>query len=163
MNDTNPHQESAQGSQDAVKGREALQQILTLMGLELSVETDESDGRITFDIVGDETETLIGNKGQTLDALQFILGRILGREREGRTPLRVDCGGYRERRQDALIDMAQQLGEKSTQTGKIVVINPMSAHDRRIVHMTLKDTPGISTSSEGEGSERRVLIIPAAE
>ena len=72
----------------------------------------------------------------------------------------VDSDGYRERRIEALRELAERLGDKAARTGKIVAVNPMSAHDRRVIHMALRETPGISTRSEGEGEERRLLIVP---
>jgi len=79
---------------------------------------------------------------------------------DGRKPIVIDSDGYRQRRNDALVQLAHRLREKATRSGKIVAVNPMSAHDRRIIHLALKDVPDVSTRSEGEGAFRRLLIVP---
>jgi spoIIIJ-associated protein len=132
------------------------------MGYQVEVEVSEDAERTLLDIGGPDAGQLIGKKGQTLDALQFVLNRMLGGELEGRRPVVVDSNGYRQRRTDALVQLAHRLREKATRTGKIVAVNPMSAHDRRIIHMALKETPGVTTRSEGEGIYRRLLIVPDA-
>jgi spoIIIJ-associated protein len=140
-----------------------LAEIVALMGFRLEVEGAVEDGRIMLRLDGEEAAELIGRKGQTLDALQFLLNRMLNRQLRDRMPVVVDTGGYRQRRADALKELAERLGEKATRTGKIVAVNPMSAHDRRIIHMALREVPGITTRSEGEGASRRLLIVPEPE
>jgi spoIIIJ-associated protein len=143
--------------------RDTLKDILDHMGYSLDVKSDEEEERILLDIVGEDCGELIGKKGQTLDALQFLLGRILSKKEKLGKPVVVDSGGYRKRRADALEELALRLGEKASKTGKVVAVNPMSAHDRRIIHMALKEIPGVSTRSEGEGFSRRLLIVPEQE
>lgn len=75
----------------------------------------------------------------------------------------IDIGGYRERRVDALKQLAERLREQVTKAGKTVAVNPMSAHDRRVIHMALRETPGVITKSEGEGESRRLLIVPTGD
>ena len=140
--------------------REALQRILQLMQHDLQLEIVHEPERTVLKIVGDDCDAVIGPKGQTLDALQFLVGRIVAKQFGERQPLVVDADGYRERRVRALQDMALRLADKVVQSGKIVAVNPMSAHDRRVVHMALRDVSGVSTRSEGDGPERRLLIIP---
>lgn len=140
--------------------RNTLKELLERMGFSLQVEISEVDEKVLLDIVGEDCGSLIGKKGQTLDALQFLLGRILSKQDRLQKPVVVDSGGYRKRRADALGDLALRLGEKAIRTGKIVAVNPMSAHDRRIIHLTLKEIPGVTTRSEGEGFSRRLLIVP---
>jgi spoIIIJ-associated protein len=140
--------------------RSMLAEIVDLMGFQLEVEGAVEDGRIMLRLEGEEAGELIGRKGQTLDALQFLLNRMLNRQLRDRMPVVVDTGGYRQRRADALKELAERLGEKAARTGKIVAVNPMSAHDRRIIHMALREVPGITTRSEGEGPSRRLLIVP---
>lgn len=136
-----------------------LLEIVRLMGYQVEVEATDEGERTLLVIRGADAGQLIGKKGQTLDALQFLLNRMVGRE-ETRKPIVIDCDGYRERRNEALVQLAHRLKEKATQSGKIVAVNPMSAHDRRVIHMALKDIPGVSTRSEGEGALRRLLIVP---
>jgi spoIIIJ-associated protein len=137
-----------------------LQEILQFMGFEVQVACVEESERILFNILGQEARLLIGKKGQTLDALQFLLNKIVYRDGGAPKVLVVDSGGYRQRREESLVQLALRLCEKATRTGKIIAVNPMSAHDRRIIHMALKETPGVSTRSEGEGIFRRLLIVP---
>jgi spoIIIJ-associated protein len=142
---------------------QVLKEMLDLMGYELSVEVLEEEDRILLSIDGEGADSLIGKKGQTLDAIQFLLGRMVNRQVRGKKPVVVDCGGYRQRRSEALEDLAQRLCEKATRTGKIVAVNPMSAHDRRVIHMALKEVQGVTTRSEGDGFSRRLLIVPEPE
>ena len=139
--------------------RQVLLEIVHLMGFEVDAEVLEEEERLLLVIRGPDSGQLIGKKGQTLDALQFLLNRMVARE-DSRKPIVIDSDGYRERRNEALVQLAHRLREKATRSGKIVAVNPMSAHDRRVIHMALKDTPGVSTRSEGEGSFRRLLIVP---
>lgn len=138
--------------------RVVLLEVVRRMGFEIEVSQAEEEDRLLLVIGGPDSGQLIGKKGQTLDALQFLINRMTGHE--DRKPIVIDSDGYRQRRNDALVQLAHRLREKATRSGKIVAVNPMSAHDRRIIHMALKDTPGVSTRSEGEGSFRRLLIVP---
>jgi spoIIIJ-associated protein len=142
---------------------EVLAEIIRRMGYEVEVESSDGEEQLLINISGKDAGVLIGKKGQTLDALQFILNKVFRRDVEDHKPIVVDSGGYRQRRTEALVQLAQRLSEKATRTGKIVAVNPMSAHDRRIIHLALKETPGISTRSEGEGIYRRLLIVPEPE
>jgi spoIIIJ-associated protein len=134
--------------------------ILGLMGLHLTVEIRVAPDQISLDILGEEAAQIIGSKGQTLDALQYIVNKILRYDPELQKPIVVDSGGYRQRRSEALVELAHKLKEKALRTGKIVAVNPMSSHDRRIIHLALKEVEGVSTRSEGEGIHRRLLIVP---
>lgn len=138
-----------------------LSELIEQMGFDAEVELQDEDERFLLNIVGEDAEALIGKKGQTLDALQFLLGRILnGLLPRERKPVVVDSSGYRQRRAEALQDLAKRLCEKATTSGKTLAVNPMSAHDRRIIHMALRETPGVTTRSEGDGYERRLLVVP---
>jgi spoIIIJ-associated protein len=141
--------------------RELLGEVVSRMGLDLQVQTSVEQDRITLSLDGDGASELIGRKGQTLDALQFLINRMLNRKGfDDHRPVVVDSGGYRERRVEALRELALRLGDKAARTGKTVAVNPMSAHDRRVIHMALREVPGVTTHSEGDGAERRLLIVP---
>jgi spoIIIJ-associated protein len=151
--------------------REVLGQILAHMGIQATVELREETDRQVLDIHGDEAGLVIGKKGQTLEALQFLVGKIVhrggeaeaGMSRNTTKPIVVDAGGYRTRREEALVELALRLGEKARTTGRTITVNPMSPHERRIIHITLDKVPGVTTRSEGEGIFRRLLIIPAPD
>lgn len=145
------------------QAKETLEEVVRLIGAEGHVEiAHDSDGPRLV-IAGDESGVLIGRRGQTLDALEYFINRILSREEDGGVHLVVDSQDYRARRRDALIDLARRLGERARRRGKTVTLNPMSPRDRRIVHLALQGDPSLTTRSSGKGYFRKLLIIPNGE
>jgi spoIIIJ-associated protein len=141
---------------------QVLREILERMQVDAEVSAFDDGDRIILDAHGPESGLVIGKKGATLDALQYVINRIVFK-RPGEGPrVIVDAEGYRGRREDSLVDLARRLAEKAVKTGRPVPVEPMSAHDRRIVHMALVDHAGVTTESEGEGLFRRVVIFPSA-
>jgi spoIIIJ-associated protein len=138
----------------------ALRDILERMGIEAEVSAFDDGERVILDAHGAESGLVIGKKGATLDALQYLVNRIVFKQPGERPLIVVDAEGYRGRREDSLVDLAKRLAEKAQRSGKPVPAEPMSAHDRRVVHMALADHPGVTTESEGEGPARRVVIFP---
>ena len=142
---------------------EVVTRILDLMGMtaEVAVERGSDPSELRLDIRGKSGALLIGRRGQTLEALQHVVGRIVA-DRVGPEPPQpvVDVEGYRERRVRTLEDMALRLGEKAKRSRKTQEIDTLNAADRRIVHMALKDDPWLTTQSLGQGTHRRLLIIP---
>jgi spoIIIJ-associated protein len=141
-----------------------VKELLSRMDIVADVEVKEDDEQITIDIKGPETGLIIGKKGQSLDALQYIVNKILFKgqgegEYKGK-PLQLDAEGYRERRAQTLRELGLRLAEKAQQTGQAVELDPMTAADRRIVHMALANVSGIRTESEGEGIYRHLVIHP---
>ena len=115
-------------------------------------------------IRADNSGLLIGRKGQTLEALQYLVSRIAGERFAGEGPhIVIDIEKYRERRRKTLEDMALRLGEKAKRQRKTVTVDALSAADRRIIHAALQDDPWLSTRSLGQGSYRRLLIIPEGD
>jgi spoIIIJ-associated protein len=142
-------------------GREALENILALIPMEgTSVIVKDNDGIIALDIEGDKSGLLIGRKGRTLDALQFIVNKIVNKTLERRTQVVVDSESYRKRRKEFLTQMAEQMGAKAKRIKKPVATNLLYPHDRRIVHLALRDDKGLSTKSRGDGLFKKVIIIP---
>jgi spoIIIJ-associated protein len=139
-----------------------LREILEHMGVDAEVSAFDDGERIILDAHGPESGLVIGKKGATLDALQYLVNRILFKRPSEGPLVIVDAEGYRGRREDSLVDLARRLADKAVKTGRPVPVEPMSAHDRRIVHMALADHGGVSTESEGEGLFRRVVIFPKA-
>jgi spoIIIJ-associated protein len=143
--------------------------ILELMELEAQLKVKTEGNTITIVVEGEKSGLLIGRQGQTIDALQYILSRVLSRLTPGKIKLVLDSGGYRERRKKYLSTLALRLAEKSKKTGKPVVMSPLNAHDRRIVHVALEKDKSLKTISRGEGAMKKIIISstnkkpPAAE
>lgn len=144
--------------------REFLEGLVEAFGAEADTEVGEVDGdTLEAKVVGDDLGLLIGPKGATLDAVQEIARTVLQRaaEPERGARLRVDIGGYRAHRQDALGRFTRQVCEQVLADGAAVALEPMAAPDRKVVHDTVNDVEGVASSSEGEDPDRRVVISPA--
>ncbi|MFH1082662.1 MAG: RNA-binding cell elongation regulator Jag/EloR [Pseudomonadota bacterium] len=141
--------------------KEALENILALIPMEGTMVTAaQMDGTINLNIEGDKSGLLIGRKGRTLDALQFIVNKIVNKSLEMRARVLVDSENYRQRRQDFLIQMALRMGDKAKRIRRPVATNLLNPHDRRIVHLALKDDDELGTKGRGEGILKKVVIIP---
>jgi spoIIIJ-associated protein len=140
----------------------ALRGILERMGMDGVVEAREDDERITLEIQGRDAGLIIGRQGATLDALQYLVNRMVahGQEDAGRKPIAIDAEGYRGRRAESLVELAHRLADKVRKTGRPVAAQPMSAADRRVMHLALADASDVTTRSEGEGIERHLIIMP---
>ncbi|HEX6435860.1 MAG TPA: RNA-binding cell elongation regulator Jag/EloR [Candidatus Binatia bacterium] len=148
------------------KAKVVLSEILKRMGIEAAVQTKSGDkaDEIVLEVISDDSGLLIGRKGQTLEALQYLVTRIAGDRQGSEGPhILVDIENYRQRRKKSLEDMALRLGEKAKRQRKTVTVDALSAADRRIVHAALQDDPWITTKSLGQGSYRRLLIIPEGD
>ena len=158
---TGEEPEPAEETNGVAIAKDALENILTLIPMEgVTVSAAQSDGTIALNIEGDTSGLLIGRKGRTLDALQFIVNKIVNKALEKRTQVVVDSENYRQRRRESLIQMGMRLGEKAKNIGKPVVTNLLNPHDRRIVHMALRDDESLDTKSRGEGILKKILIKP---
>jgi len=150
----------------AEKARQALEEILRRMGVTAAVQekTSAKGDEIILEIRAENSGLLIGRKGQTLEALQYLITRIAGERQGAEGPhIVVDIENYRDRRRRSLEDMALRLGEKAKRQRKTVTVDALSAADRRIIHAALQDDPWVSTKSLGQGSYRRLLIIPEGD
>ena len=146
---------------DLKVARETLEKILACIPLkDTSVAVEYSNGAILLNITGDTSGLLIGRKGRTLDALQFIVNKIVNKTLERRVQVVVDSENYRQRRRDSLIEMALRMGEKAKRLKKPVSTNPLNPYDRRIVHLTLRDDADLDTRSRGEGMLKKIVIMP---
>ena len=145
---------------------DVLTEILRLMGVaaEVVVKPGTDPSEFVLDIRGDSTALLIGRRGQTLEALQHILSRIVAEKLgpDGAQPI-VDAEDYRGKRVRSLEDMALRMGEKAKRSRKTQEVDALSARDRRVVHLALKDDPWLTTESVGSGAFRRLLIIPEGD
>ena len=145
----------------AVRAKEILEGILTRMGLDYPVETIESEESVTLRISGDGSGLLIGRGGQTLDAIQYIINKVINKARLDRRIIVLDTEEYRGKREEYLLSLAAKLSHKVKKSRKPVTISNMSARDRRIIHLALKDDPGLLTKSRGEGAYRKIVILPS--
>jgi len=141
--------------------KETLEKILALIPMEdITVTAEKTDGTIALNVEGDKSGLLIGRKGRTLDALQYIVNKIVNKSLERKAQVVVDSEKYRQRRRDSLIQMALRMGDKAKRIRKPVTTNHLNPHDRRIVHLALKDDVALETKSRGEGLLKKVVIIP---
>ena len=149
-------------SDTLTKGKTLLGELLGKMGVDGEVVAREDNERVTLEVKGAETGLVIGKKGATLDALQYLVNKISSQGMpEGTSkPIQVDAEGYRDRRAETLIELANKLAEKVRRTGRPVEMDPMSPAERRVVHVALAEQPDLETRSEGEGIYRHLVIFP---
>lgn len=142
----------------------ALNNILASSGVNVSctvrVADDPEVGGPIIDISGEDSGLLIGRRGQTLQSLQFVVNLIVRKEFGESARVVMDVEQYRQRREASLRDMANKVADRVQQTGRSITLEPMSAADRRIIHISLANRDGISTESVGFGDDRKVTIIP---
>lgn len=143
-----------------VVARETLKGIISLIAPDTRISAEKKGDDIVLNIQGNNTGILIGRKGKTLEALEFIVNKAVNRTSEKKVRVIVDSENYRKRREEALKTLALNMGEKAKKTNKTVTTDPISPRDRRIVHLALKGDSQVSTKSEGEGLFKRVSIIP---
>ena len=148
----------------AEKASDFLLGLLERMGISADIDIKDDNDRTVLEIQTADTELVIGRRGVVIDALQHLVNKAVFKERSGEKgkPLVVDAGGFRDKQVERLRSLAQRMGEKALQTKQIVELQPMSPHDRRIVHMAIAEIPGLSSRSEGEGEDRHILVVPAA-
>ncbi len=135
--------------------------LLDYMKIDAVVRTSyEDEENIKIALYGDNLGLLIGRRGQTLDALQYLVSMIVNRQGGNWVRVIVDVEGYRSRRENTLKALAQRLAMKAQTSGRRVVLDPMTALERRIIHCELQDFPDVETHSEGREPYRRVIIVP---
>jgi len=140
--------------------REALEKILELIPVETTIYAEQTDGKIALRIEGDKSGLLIGRRGKTLDALQYIVNKIVNKALDKKTYVVVDSENYRKRREESLTQLALNMGDKAKKIKKPVSTNLLNPHDRRIVHLTLQEDIDLDTKSRGDGLLKKVVIIP---
>jgi spoIIIJ-associated protein len=143
------------------RARALLAEIVRLTGSEASVEVAQDADDVRLLITGDPSGLLIGRRGQTLDALEYVLHRIMAHDEDVGVRLLVDAENYRLRRREALEQLARRTAERARRSGKPLTLSPMSPRDRRIIHLALQDDPTLTTRSAGSGFYRKVVIVPA--
>ena len=158
--DEAPETGEPQETDELKLAEETLKKILSLIPMEATVRADRIDGKINLNIVGDRSGLLIGRKGKTLDALQYLVTKIVNKAFDKKVSVIVDSEDYRKRREDSVTQLALKMGEKAKRIKKPVTTNPMNPHDRRLVHLALKEDEDLETRSRGEGLLKKVVIIP---
>lgn len=148
---------------DVVKvAREVAETLIESMGLDAEVTaTQATKGNlpVALDIEGDDLGILIGRRGQTLASLQYIIRLIVAEKLKMWVPINVDIAGYKKRRYESLRSLALRLAEQVKTSRHLITLEPMPADERRIIHLTLADTPDVVTESMGEGEGRKVAIL----
>jgi spoIIIJ-associated protein len=142
--------------------RELVEHVATAAGVACRVEVVEDDERITAVCAGPDLGLLIGRHGQTIDALQYLANAIVARQSDGpRKEVVVDAAGYRERRREVLESLAVRSAEQAIASGSPVELEPMTAIERKVVHLRLEGYPGVETTSEGAEPNRYVVVLPS--
>lgn len=144
---------------------EVAEHIVSEIGVEnVHIVTERTgDGEITLNIEGDNLGLIIGRRGETLDALQLIVAIAANRSLGDGARIILDAEDYRRRHEDSLHEMALEYAADAKKRGQEVVIPDLKAYERRIVHMALRDDPGVETYSEGEGRDRILVISPTEQ
>jgi spoIIIJ-associated protein len=157
-----PDPTAADDSELAAEVREVIERIVRGIGVQARIELSEDDESIIASCSGRDLGLLIGKHGQTIDAIQYLANAIVFRAHpdDDRKPVVVDAAGYRARRQTALDALAVRSAERAVSSGSRVELDPMTAVERKVVHVRLKDFPGVETSSEGTEPNRYVVIAP---
>ena len=156
----------AEGQSAAGAGLNTVNRILKGLGVyaqpTIVASGSGPDDPPVVDIQGEDAGLLIGRRGETLNALQFIVNLLLTRQGERDDRIVVDVEQYRERRRRNLTTLAQRTAERVTSSGRAITLEPMSAADRRIIHMALADHARVATESDGEGRDRKVTVRPVS-
>jgi spoIIIJ-associated protein len=135
-----------------------LTKVIENMGLEAGIEIRPREGYYFVSLFGKEMGVLIGRRGETLDALQYICNLAVNRKLKNKVRIVIDIEGYRKRREQTLVNLARRLAARVKETGKKVVLEPMNSQERRIIHTALQHESDIYTVSEGKEPYRKVII-----
>jgi len=141
-------------------GLTVLERIAQLISKDAKVSAREDSDGLLFEIESPDAAVLIGKRGQTLEAIQYLTEKIINKHSEGRVHVQVDIEGYLKKRRDSLEGLASRMTEKALRTGKPATIGQMSAYERKIVHLKLKDDSRVRTQSKGDGFLRKLVIFP---
>lgn len=144
----------------AEEGKVALERIVGAISPESIVDIEMEKETIGYQVSGGDSSQLIGKRGQTLEAIQYLLEKIVNKDLEKRVRIQVDIEGYLKNKKKNLIKLAEKLASKAKKTGKPVTMGQMNAYDRRIVHLSLKNNNGVRTQSRGDGFYRKLIIFP---
>lgn len=144
------------------KAKEFAEGILYRFGTPCNVKVSEDTDKkvINMELSGDNMNVVIGRRGETLDAIQYLTTIVANREEEEHWRVVIDAENYRSRREDSLESLAKKMAEKAIKYKKPVALDAMPANERRVIHAILQDMPGVSTHSTGSEPNRKVVIVP---
>jgi spoIIIJ-associated protein len=155
------HAPVADDSEVAADVRGLVERIVGALDVQCRVDVREDEGGLHVECIGGDVGVLIGRFGQTIDAVQYIVNAIVARRGGERIEVTIDAGGYRERRRATLEQLAVHTAERVRDSAQAVELEPMSAVERKVVHLRLKEFDGVETSSEGTEPNRFVVVSPA--
>ncbi|NLO41320.1 MAG: protein jag [Ruminiclostridium sp.] len=138
--------------------RNFLRPILNAMGLEEDMEIVMDGETLTIKLAAENIGIVIGRRGETLDALQYLLGLVVNKKSERFIRVTLDVGNYREKREETLVRLANRLADKVSKSRKNMTLEPMNPYERRIIHATLQDYKSVETYSIGDEPNRKVVI-----
>lgn len=147
-------------SESAAVGETALRKMVDAICEEAQIAIEQRNGRLLYKIEGGNSGLLIGKRGQTLEAIQYLVEKIVNRQNDSRVRVLVDVEGYLNTRKSNLKRIASKMADKARKLNKPVTIGQMNAYDRRIVHLHLKDNQGVRTQSMGDGYYRKLVVFP---
>ena len=137
-----------------------LQDVAKEMGLKVNVKVSSNKDNVYVDIDGEDSGTIIGKRGSTLDALQYLTSLVVNKEQNNYIRVVIDAENYREKREKTLEKLAFRLADKALRSGRSVRLEPMNPYERKVIHTALQQRKGVTTRSEGEEPYRRVIIEP---
>ena len=143
------------------EAKTALGRILKEMGIEAEVSGEKKEDWVCLEVKSQAAGLLIGRRGKTLDALQYLMNRILNPDGDKRVRILLDAEGYRAKKRAEIVSFAHRSAEKAKAKGQEVVLVPLGPFERRIIHLELQEDPDIKTFSEGDGYLRKVHVVPA--
>ncbi|MEX2446000.1 MAG: R3H domain-containing nucleic acid-binding protein, partial [Dehalococcoidia bacterium] len=174
--DDAPDSPASEYADEIDRAGSSLRDVLNLLGLSttsISARDPETPGdgvgliSQVIEVYGEDDDTsdelglLIGRRGETLASLQYLINTIVAHHAEGEAPVfGIDIEGYRRRREQTLVDLAREVAQEVRETGDVITLEPMPAAERRIVHLTLEEEPGVRTESVGSGENRQVEVLP---
>ena len=145
---------------DGQRAIDFLNGLLDLMNVNAKCNLTKEEEKVVIDVIADNSSSIIGYRGEVLDALQCLAGAVANTGRDDYRRVVVDCEGYREKREETLKSLAEKLAQKAVRTGRKVTLEPMNPYERRILHSALSSSEEVKTASEGKEPNRYVVIIP---
>ncbi|HEV7503930.1 MAG TPA: R3H domain-containing nucleic acid-binding protein [Thermoanaerobaculia bacterium] len=139
----------------------SIELLLRIAGLDLKAQVFQGEERLEVDLSGEDVDWCFADDGEMIQAVEHLLPRMIRSLSGEPVPVRVDCDNFHEIREERLRSLAQKVAEEVRRQGKPRILEPMNPGDRRIIHVTLADDPGVATESEGDGYFKRVMVRPA--